>query len=205
MKSIVFLSTLLFIFIISNVGPLNAQDITDSYDDKHAAEINDMDHDKLRDELKDNYQMDDKRIDELRGKGMSYSGIMFSSDIARQSGKRVEDIAKMRMEDKKGWGKIAKDVGVKRSGLKLGHLKHDKKDRKGKKGKDRDKDKDKHEKRKDKHEKRKGQHEKRKDRHDQRKEKRDKRKEHLKDKRKEKHERKQSREHRPKKPRRKGH
>ena len=77
-------------------------------------------------------------LSEAQMKAMSDAGIKgphlaMTAQLAASSGKPVEDIIKMRTEDKMGWGKIAKTLGVQPGeiGKSVSSLRHEaKEDRK---------------------------------------------------------------------------
>lgn len=52
-------------------------------------------------------------IDNLRGRNMGYGEITLAYNLAHASGRSIDDILEMRYEQKMGWGKIAKTLGVK--------------------------------------------------------------------------------------------
>jgi hypothetical protein len=63
-------------------------------------------------QLKTRYNLTDDQLKALRDKGMNDSQITMAAQLAQSSNKPIDDIVKMRLEDKMGWGKIAKELGV---------------------------------------------------------------------------------------------
>ncbi len=62
--------------------------------------------------LKEKYKLTDEQIKALRDQGMNNTQITMTAALAEKSGKTTDEIAKMRLEQKMGWGKIAKELGV---------------------------------------------------------------------------------------------
>jgi hypothetical protein len=62
--------------------------------------------------LKERYKLTDEQLKKLHDDGMKDSQITIAAQLAKASGKSIEDIEKMRLEQKMGWGKIAKELGV---------------------------------------------------------------------------------------------
>jgi hypothetical protein len=62
--------------------------------------------------LKEKYSLTDEQIKALRDQGMNSSQMTVTAAFAKASGKTTDEIAKMRLEQKMGWGKIAKELGI---------------------------------------------------------------------------------------------
>lgn len=65
-----------------------------------------------RDELKSRYGLTDEQLKALQDKGMNDTQITIAAQLAKSSEKPIDDIVKMRLEQKMGWGKIAKELGL---------------------------------------------------------------------------------------------
>jgi hypothetical protein len=62
--------------------------------------------------LKEKYSLTDQQLLDLRAKGLNNPQIAIVSQLAQSSGKTTDEIIKMRQEQKMGWGRIAKELGV---------------------------------------------------------------------------------------------
>jgi|GEM_PF-4856506 len=62
--------------------------------------------------LKEKYNLTDDQLKALHDKGMNDSQITMAAALAKESGKSIDDIVKMRLDEKMGWGKIAKELGI---------------------------------------------------------------------------------------------
>ena len=62
--------------------------------------------------LKSTYKLTDEQIQTMKNQGLNYPQMAMTSMLAEKSGKSIDDVMKMRTEDKMGWGKIAKELGV---------------------------------------------------------------------------------------------
>lgn len=62
--------------------------------------------------LKEKYNLTDEQIQKLKDSKISESQFAVVGALAKESGKTVDEILKMRTEDKMGWGKIAKELGL---------------------------------------------------------------------------------------------
>lgn len=70
-------------------------------------------------QLKEKYALTDEQIKKLKDSGISFPQMAMASQLAKSSGKTIDEVLKMRTEQKMGWGKIAKELGVKPQ--ELGH------------------------------------------------------------------------------------
>ncbi|WP_413289339.1 hypothetical protein [Bdellovibrio sp. HCB337] len=82
--------------------------------DQEAAQMEEI---KTKDEmwnqqLKEKYALTDEQIKTLHDSGISYPQLAMVAQLAKSSQKPLEDVLKMRTEQKMGWGKIAKELGV---------------------------------------------------------------------------------------------
>ena len=62
--------------------------------------------------LQKKYSLTDAEVKSLNDSKISQPQQAMASKLARSSGKTVDEILKMRVTDKMGWGKIAKTLGV---------------------------------------------------------------------------------------------
>lgn len=77
--------------------------------------------------LKDKFGLTDAQLKTMHDKGMNNQQITMAAALSKESGKTVDEIVKMRTEDKMGWGKIAKELGVKPGtiGQSIAGMRHD--------------------------------------------------------------------------------
>jgi len=94
-------------------------------------EVTQIEEIKTKDEvwtqhLKDKYALTDEQIKTLKDSGISYPHLAMVAQLSKSSEKPLEDVLKMRTEQKMGWGKIAKELGVhpKEIGQSVRDLKH---------------------------------------------------------------------------------
>lgn len=66
-------------------------------------------------DMKTSYNVTEKKIDDLKVSfGMQASDIFMTLELAKSSGKSVDDVAAVFKKSKgKGWGEIAKELGIK--------------------------------------------------------------------------------------------
>jgi len=62
--------------------------------------------------LKEKYSLTDEQIKAMQDKGLTNPQMAMAAQLSQTSGKPLDDVLKMRTEDKMGWGKIAKELGV---------------------------------------------------------------------------------------------
>lgn len=62
--------------------------------------------------LKNEYNLTDDQIKSMTDKGLAGNDMVRLARISTKSGKPLDDVMKMRLEGKMGWGKIAKELGV---------------------------------------------------------------------------------------------
>jgi hypothetical protein len=63
-------------------------------------------------ELKEKYSLTDEQVKQMQDQGLTNPQLAMAAQLAQTSGKPLEDVLKMRTEQKMGWGKIAKELGV---------------------------------------------------------------------------------------------
>lgn len=62
--------------------------------------------------LKEQYSLSDEQIEKLEKSGLPKPQLSMVAALAKESGKSIDEILKMRTEQKMGWGKIAKELNV---------------------------------------------------------------------------------------------
>ena len=62
--------------------------------------------------LKEKYNLTDEQIKTMQDKGLNKPHMAFTAQLAKSSGKSIDEVIKMRQDQKMGWGKIAKELGV---------------------------------------------------------------------------------------------
>ncbi len=62
--------------------------------------------------LKTEYKLTDAQIKTMQDKGLTNPQMAMAAALSEKSGKTLDEVLKMRTEDKMGWGKIAKELGV---------------------------------------------------------------------------------------------
>jgi hypothetical protein len=159
----------------------------------------------LAKKVEDKYSITPDRMAQLESDGLKLKDIVTAAEIAKESGKTLDDVLAMR-KDKKGWGAIAKELNVSpdRIGQAMAELrrsdKAEKKDNKDNKdNKDKKDKKDKKERKEDREEKgdrKDDRDEKREERREDKKEKRDDRREERKERREDRQERREDRQER---------
>lgn len=67
--------------------------------------------------LKDKYNLTDEQMKALTESGVSHPQMAMAAELAKQTNKTIDEVLKMRTEQKMGWGAIAKELGVKPGSL----------------------------------------------------------------------------------------
>lgn len=67
---------------------------------------------KWTQELKTEYKLTDEQIKSLQDRGISGKDAVRLADLSKLSGKTLDEVVAMRMDQKMGWGNIAKKLGV---------------------------------------------------------------------------------------------
>ncbi len=93
-------------------------DPLDIAEQKELSQMNEQKQMQWRMHIKTQYKLTDEQINNYQNENLSFPGIVFALEMARQSDKSIDEIIKMRAGSKNGWGKIAKELGVTHSGLK---------------------------------------------------------------------------------------
>ncbi|MGZ3771152.1 MAG: hypothetical protein ACXVCP_15845 [Bdellovibrio sp.] len=62
--------------------------------------------------LKEKYNLTDEQVKKLQDSKLPEPQLAIVAALAKESGKSIDDILKMRTEKKEGWGKIAKELGL---------------------------------------------------------------------------------------------
>ena len=77
-----------------------------------AVESSEISKSKWHDEIQSKYELNDDEMKKLEDSGLNHAQQTKAAKLASSSGKSVEEVLKMRTEDKMGWGQIAKKLGV---------------------------------------------------------------------------------------------
>jgi len=109
-----FLRTTLAILLFVSIQVSLAKAETTDDVDQEVAQIEQV---QTKDEiwtqqLKEKYALTDEQIKTLHDSGVSYPHLAMVAQLSKSSQKPIEDILKMRTEQKMGWGKIAKELGI---------------------------------------------------------------------------------------------
>jgi hypothetical protein len=88
---------------------------------------------KWASEVQTKYSLTDEQMKKMSDAGIKGPHLAFTAELAKQSGKSVEEIAAMRTTEKMGWGAIAKKLGVHPGALgqSVSSLRHDIKENRG--------------------------------------------------------------------------
>lgn len=120
-------TTMAMLFVLGAPASLVRAE-TDADIDKEVAQIEAVQNkDEIwNQQLKEKYSLTDEQIKTLKDSGISYPQMAMASQLSKTSQKPLEDVLKMRTEQKMGWGKIAKELGVppKEIGQSVRDLKH---------------------------------------------------------------------------------
>ena len=63
-------------------------------------------------QLKTKYNLTDEQVTKLQTSSISKTQMAMVAELAQKSNKSIDDVLKMRIDDKMGWGKIAKELGL---------------------------------------------------------------------------------------------
>lgn len=82
-------------------------------------------------EVQQKYNLTDEQIQNLKQAKIAGPQLAITAELAKASGKTVEEISKMRTDEKMGWGAIAKKLGVAPStiGKSVAAVRHDIRDK----------------------------------------------------------------------------
>jgi hypothetical protein len=106
------LPILLLAVTASTVAPLRAIAEEDFLAVEEAASESIKNHPEWISALKTRHHLSDEHIQWMRGKGLSYPQMVIASILSEKSGKTVDDILEMRSLSRKGWKKVAQDLGL---------------------------------------------------------------------------------------------
>ncbi len=83
--------------------------------------------------VKTKYALTDEQMTQLNNAGIKGPHLAFTAELAKASGKTVEEITQMRTTEKMGWGAIAKKLGLPPGsiGQSVASLRHEMKENKG--------------------------------------------------------------------------
>lgn len=62
--------------------------------------------------VKEKYALTDEQIKAMQDKGIQPNQMAMIAELSKSSGKSLVDVTNMRVDQKMGWGKIAKELGV---------------------------------------------------------------------------------------------
>ena len=123
-----FLKITTALLLIVNVQSSLAQTETADNVDQEVAQVEQI---QTKDEmwtqqLKEKYALTDEQIKAMHDSGISYPQLAMVAQLSKSSQKPIEEVLKMRTEQKMGWRKIAKELGVhpKEIGQSVRDLKH---------------------------------------------------------------------------------
>jgi len=97
---------------VSLISPMVARADEDDLAKQEASAESTKDRPEWKSVLKSQYKLTDEQIKSMQDKGLTYPQMAMASALAEKSGKTLDTILKMRVDDKMGWGKIAKELGV---------------------------------------------------------------------------------------------
>ena len=108
---ILFLS---FLMVSLNTAVALADDETntEANDDSTTTTENRPKENKWHSEIQEKYNYSDEQMTTLNDSGLNHAQISKVAHLSSLSDKPIDEILKMRTEDKMGWGKIAKELGV---------------------------------------------------------------------------------------------
>ena len=107
MKSLIFL----FLAAVLMFGPTPSSFADDDSDQNQQGAV-EVDKSKWHDQIKEKYSLSDEDMKKLEDSGMNHAQQAKAAHLASKSDKSLDEVLKMRIEDKMGWGQIAKSLGV---------------------------------------------------------------------------------------------
>lgn len=63
-------------------------------------------------QIKKQYSLSDEQIKTMKDQGLTHPQMAMAAGIAQKSGKPLDEVLKLRADGTKGWGQIAKELGV---------------------------------------------------------------------------------------------
>jgi hypothetical protein len=116
------MKTVIILIVIALTQAALGQELTTTYDtgdadmDSHLAEINESassDYEAFKDELSENSEITDEEIDRyITEENMEPAEVYYASVLSSASGRPVSEVVEM-YKEKKGWGAVAKELGIK--------------------------------------------------------------------------------------------
>lgn len=85
----------------------------DSADLEQDTAVTDVEKPNWHSAIQTKYSYTDEQMKAYSDSGINYAQLAKASEMAKLSGKTTDEVLKMRQEQKMGWGKIAKELGVK--------------------------------------------------------------------------------------------
>lgn len=146
------LSLVLVLSVMALSGPSFADDTPAASDKPADTQTPQQQQESFLQRLQKKYSLIDQQMKTLEASKLPDAELVKVAELAKDSGKSIDDILKMRLDEKMGWGKIAKELKVKPSVLGQAvasmHLERDHdKDKHHDKDKDRDERKERKERR----------------------------------------------------------
>jgi hypothetical protein len=96
--------------LMSPIHPAMAEE--DPVAQEEAAATDVKDRPEWSTALKEQYNLTDEQMKSLQSKGFNYPQMFIVAGLASKSGKTIDEVAAMRQDQKMGWGKIAKELGL---------------------------------------------------------------------------------------------
>lgn len=113
MKKILLVATAIWSFHAFPAGALAEDTSADTaIEQEETSSEGQKDNPKWTESLKSTYSLTDTDIQAMRDKGINYPQMAIVSSLAAKSGKTRDEIIAMRKDQKMGWGKIAKTLGI---------------------------------------------------------------------------------------------
>lgn len=108
MKKLAFIFAALLMFQFS---------IASESDEQTDQQLENLDKSEVKDDywanqLKTKYNLTDEQVTKLQTSSISRPQMAMVAELAQKSNKSIDDVLRMRIEDKMGWGKIAKELGL---------------------------------------------------------------------------------------------
>ena len=116
------MKTVIILIVVAFTQAVLGQELPTAYNtgdvdmDSHLAEINERassDYDAFRNELSENSEITDEEIDRyINEENMEPADVYYASVLSSASGRPVSEVVGM-YKEKKGWGAVAKELGIK--------------------------------------------------------------------------------------------
>ena len=106
------LSLVLALSVMAHSGPSFAEEASPD-NDKLTETQAPQQQDSFLQSLQKKYSLTDAQMKKLEASKLPDAELVKVAELAKDSGKTIDEILKMRLEEKMGWGKIAKELNVK--------------------------------------------------------------------------------------------